>query len=276
MTSHSIRINSVNLFVELKGKPLTGEHPTLVLVHGYLSSLFSFRDLIPFLEPHFSLVLLDLPGFGKSEKSKRFEHSLDNFAQTLLDLLTYFNLEKVTVVGHSMGGQIGLRAARMDPNRIEKVVGMSAAGYMGPVKRSLRMATKLPFFPLILGVYFKRHDVKKTFRDVTYNPSIVTEEMMQGYLEPFKEKAFFHSLTRLVQDREGDLTTSELKEIEQPVMLLWGKEDQIVPLSIGKRLNEDLTHSSLKVYDETGHLLPEERPKEVAEEIITFVLERLK
>lgn len=271
MIHHSIKINGVKVYVELKGKPLTGTHPTLIMVHGYLSSLFSYRDLIPFLEQHFSILAFDLPGFGKSEKSKIFEHSLDNFAQTLLELLTYFNLENVVVVGHSMGGQIGLRAARMDPVRIQKVIGLSAAGYMGPVKKSLRMATKLPFFPIFLGVYFKRHDVEKTFRDVTFNPSIVTEAMMQGYIEPLKERAFYNSLTRLIQDREGDLSSQEIHEIAQPVLLLWGREDRIVPLSVGERLNQDLPNSTLKVFNETGHLLPEEKPKEVAKEILHFV-----
>lgn len=272
MIHHFIKINDVNVYVELKGKPLTGTHPTLIMVHGYLSSLFSFRDLIPFLEPHFSILAFDLPGFGKSEKSKTFEHSLDNYAQTLLELLTHFNLESVTVVGHSMGGQIGLRAARMDPNRIEKVIGLSAAGYMGPVKKRLRMATKLPMFPLFLGFFFKRHDVGKMFRDVTFNPAIVTEAMMQGYIEPLKERAFYNSLTRLIQDREGDLNSEELHEITQPVLLLWGREDRIVALSIGERLNHDLPNSTLKIFNETGHLLPEEKPKEVAKEILHFVL----
>lgn len=268
-----LKIKDVDVYFELKGKPIKGQHPTLVLVHGYLSSLFSFRDLIPFLEPHFSIISFDLPGFGKSQKSKLYEHSLDNYAETLLELLTALSIEKAIVIGHSMGGQIALRAARMAPQQIEKVVGLSAAGYMGPVKRSLRMATKLPLFPLLLRLYFRRYNAKKTFLDVTYDAAIVTQDMMDGYINPLKEKAFYHSLTRLIQDREGDLSSEEVRDVEQPVLLMWGREDKIVPLTVGKRLNKDLPHSNLLVFPETGHLLPEEKPKEVSEQIIEFCYE---
>ncbi|WEG11783.1 alpha/beta hydrolase [Pullulanibacillus sp. KACC 23026] len=268
-----IKIKDVNIYYEVKGKPLDGQHPTLLLVHGYLSSLFSFRDLIPYLEPHFSILSIDLPGFGKSEKSKHYEHSLDNYAETLLAILTYFNRDHVILVGHSMGGQICFRAARKDPKRVEKVIGLSAAGYMGPVKKQLRMATKIPFFPFFLRLYFQKYNAMKTFLDVTHDPSIITEEMMEGYKKPLREKAFYHSLTRLIQDREGDLTTPEVGEIEQPVLLLWGRQDRIVPLEIGERFKKEMKQAELKVFEETGHLLPEERPKEVAEAIIQFIHE---
>lgn len=269
-----IRINGVDIYYEKIGQPFKEGTPVLVLVHGYLSSLFSYRLLTPHLANDFSLLIFDLPGFGKSEKSKTYEHSLDNYAKTLLQLIKAFDLNRVTVVGHSMGGQIGLRAALLAPNKIERIIGLAAAGYMGQVKKSLRMATKLPSFPFFLRLYFRRHKMRNTFLDVTYNKTIVTKEMMDGYIEPLKEKAFYNSLTRLIQDREGDLSSEEVAQISQPVLLLWGKEDRIVPLKIGERFAKDLPNATLKIFKETGHLLPEEKPEEVAEAIREFLKTR--
>lgn len=266
-----IRINGVDIYYERIGQPFKEGTPVLVLVHGYLSSLFSYRLLTPLLANDFSLLIFDLPGFGKSEKSKTYKHSLDNYAKTLLQLIKAFDLNRVTVVGHSMGGQIGLRAALLAPNKIERIIGLAAAGYMGPVKKSLRMATRLPSFPFFLRFYFRRHKMLNTFLDVTYNKTIVTKEMMDGYIEPLKEKAFYNSLTRLIQDREGDLSSEEVAQIHQPVLLLWGKEDRIVPLKIGERFAKDLPNATLKIFKETGHLLPEEKPEEVAEAIREFL-----
>ena len=184
-------------------------------------------------------------------------------------------MEKVNVIGHSMGGQIGLRAARFAPTKIERLVGLASAGYMGPVKKQLRMATRIPTFPFFLRLYFNHYNVVNTFLEVTYDKTIVTKEMMDGYIEPLKEKAFYQSLTRLIQDREGDLSSDEVSQINQPVLLLWGKEDRIVPLEIGERFAKDLPNATLKIFTETGHLLPEEKPQEVAAAIRTFLKQEI-
>jgi pimeloyl-ACP methyl ester carboxylesterase len=266
-----VRINGVEIYYEVIGQPLQNRRPVLAMVHGYLSSLFSYRLLTPLLEDDFTILIFDLPGFGKSEKSKTYKHSLDNYAVTLIQLLETFNMSKVNVVGHSMGGQIGLRAARLAPTMIERLIGLAPAGYMGPVKKSMRMATRIPAFPFFLRLYFKRYNVLNTFLEVTYDKTIVNKEMMDGYIEPLKEKAFYNSLTRLIQDREGDLSSEDVSQITQPILLLWGKEDRIVPLEIGERFAKDLPQATLKIYKETGHLLPEEKPDEVAQAIRDFL-----
>ena len=109
------------------------------------------------------------------------------------------------------------------------------------------------------------------FLEVTYDKKIIKKEMMEGYLTPLKEKAFYHSFIRFIRHREGDLSSDLLKAIKLPVLLLWGREDQIVPLSIGELFKHDLPNASLMVFDKTGHLLPEERPEEVAEAIHHFI-----
>jgi pimeloyl-ACP methyl ester carboxylesterase len=267
-------LNGVSIYYEHHGRPVDSGAEVLILIHGYLSSCFSFRLLIPFLKNKYIIYALDLPGFGQSEKSNTFIYSLDNYGKLIVDFIHTFKLDKVVLVGHSMGGQIALQAARHEPNRISKVVGLSSAGYMGRVKRSIVLLSYLPLFHLMLRVYFNKKDVMSNFLEVTHNRNIITKEMMDGYLAPLKEKSFYKSFIRFIRHREGDLPSELVKTIRQPVLLVWGRQDEIVPLSIAERFKSDLPSAKLIVFEETGHLLPEEKPKEVAQAIDQFLAEK--
>lgn len=95
--------------------------------------------------------------------------------------------------------------------------------------------------------------------------------MIDGYAKPFESTEIFPALARLLRHREGDLSEKSLQNIETPCLLIWGENDKIVPVNIGKRLSKDLPYARLVVFKETGHLVPEERPKEVYEEISSFI-----
>ncbi|MDP4164606.1 MAG: alpha/beta hydrolase, partial [Bacillota bacterium] len=94
---------------------------------------------------------------------------------------------------------------------------------------------------------------------------------LYGYLQPFLEDDIFIALTRMIRDREGDLPSRVLNRINTKCLLIWGEHDKIVPLQVGKRLNEDLKNSELVILKETGHLVPEERPDEVYSAIYGFL-----
>ncbi|MFC7392331.1 alpha/beta fold hydrolase [Scopulibacillus cellulosilyticus] len=265
-----MRINGVQIYYEKHGHAHQN-HPVLIMVHGYLSSTFSFRSLIPYLKEQYNIYALDLPGFGQSEKSMTFVYSLDNYAKLVLAFIEAMNIKHAVLIGHSMGGQICLNAAKKDPEHILRVVCLSASGYMGKVKSSLRFASYIPFMSYYVKRYFEKKDVMKVFLDVVHDKELIDEPMKEGYLKPMRDFNFYRTLLRLARHREGDMYSSELNQIKQPVLLLWGSEDKIVPVSIGERLKKDLPCSEMKVYQNTGHLLPEEKPAEVAKDIQRFI-----
>ena len=266
-----MHINNVEIYYECHGQPMNQGQEVLVLIHGYLSSSFSFRKLVPFLEKQFAILSIDLPGFGQSEKSLTFNYSLHNYGALLLDVLKELKVQDAVLVGHSMGGQIALQAALQNTEVVKKVIGLAAAGYMGPVKRSLVLASYLPFFSHILKIYFKKKDIAVNFSQITNKPDLITQEMMDGYIQPLDSIAFFKSLIKLMRDREGDLPPDQLQNIQQPVFLMWGDEDRIVPPRIGERFVKDLPNVHFKIFHKAGHLLPEELPEEIAQEIARFL-----
>jgi pimeloyl-ACP methyl ester carboxylesterase len=267
----TITYQSVKIHYESYMNPLFQNKPVLILIHGFLSSTFSFRKLIPYLTKHYSVIAIDLPPFGKSQKCRRFIYSYENFAKIIEQLIEDLQIERSVLIGHSMGGQIALQVSKRRPDLIDKMVLLCSSSYLERAKPHLFYSSYLPFFSLILKNWLKRKGIRGNLSNVVYDKTLIDEVMINGYMQPFIDENIFRSLTRMIRDREGDLRSEEIKQIETPSLLIWGKEDRVVPLHIGKQLHTDLPNSELVVYNKTAHLLPEENAKDVYQDILNFL-----
>ncbi|MDQ0225564.1 alpha/beta fold hydrolase [Metabacillus niabensis] len=266
--ANTMKILGVNVHYEVYEKDPS--KPTLVLLHGFLSSTFCYRKIIPMLKNEFNLLAIDLPPFGKSEKSTRFVHSYSNMAKLVIQLVESLRIKKAFILGHSMGGQVSLVAAKERPDLFEKVILLCSSSYMKRISGTLKFGSYIPYFYLGIKHWLAKQGVLKNLYNVVYDRSLIDEEMMQGYLEPFHDNGIFRALNRMIRDHEGDLAPEELKRIEQPSLLIWGNEDKVVPVHIGERLKNDLPNSIFYSLKDTGHLVPEERPEYVTEKILDF------
>jgi pimeloyl-ACP methyl ester carboxylesterase len=261
-------INDINLYYELYPKHSA---QTVVLLHGFLSSTFTFRHLIPLLHQDFQVLSVDLPPFGKTEKSTRYVYSYKNIAHTINQLIEFFGLKDIILIGHSMGGQIALNLLHYVPNIAKKAVLISSSSYLKRASRPLIFASYIPFFHLFIKYWLARTGVRYNLEYTIYNHELICDEMINGYEEPFLRNDIFAALCRMIRHREGDLPNHVLNSIQTPCLLIWGEHDKSVPLSIGERLQTDLANSQLIVLNETGHAVPEERPYEVYQEIKEFL-----
>lgn len=264
----TMNILGVNVHYEVYEKDPS--KPTMVLIHGFLSSSFCYRKIIPLLENEFRIIAIDLPPFGKTEKSTRFVHSYTNMAKLVIQLVQELQIKKAYIVGHSMGGQVSLIAAKERPDLFEKVVLLCSSGYMKRVHPTLICGSYIPYFYLCIKHWLASQGILKNLYNVVYDRSLIDQEMMDGYMEPFYDDRIFMALNRMIRDHEGDLRAEELKLIEQPSLLIWGNEDKVVPLQIGERLKNDLPNATFFAFHNTGHLVPEERPEHVSEKIVDF------
>lgn len=264
-----ILIDGFRLYYEESGNLRTAN--TIVLLHGFLSSSFSFRMLAPYLTEEFHVISVDLPPFGYSDKTKKFHYSYKNMASTVLRLLEKLGIQRFSVAGHSMGGQIALNMMLQAPEKIEKGILLASSGYYARAKRHHRWASYLPFFPVFVKRYLGKTGVIGNLKSVVHNQALIDKSMIRGYAEQFEDERIFPALALLLRHREGDLSEEALRQIQTPCLLIWGDHDKIVPVAIGKKLVRDLPHARLIIIKETGHLVPEERPKEVYEEIRAFL-----
>ncbi len=264
-----ITINEIELYYEFYS--LENAKETIVCLHGFLSSSFSFRHLIPFLKHHYNVILIDWPPFGKSGKRKQFIYSNENLAKTIIKLLEKFARKDYSIIGHSMGGQIALNIANLRPDLIKKLILLSGSAYLKRMKPSLRLLSYFPFAHLFVKRYLEKSGLEQNLQLVVHNQEIIDEEMEKGYLEPFLHPEIFPALTRMIRDREDDLSKEDLMQIETPCLLIWGEHDKVVPLHIGKQLKKDLKNSELIILQGVGHLVPEERPIEVMQYVTEFL-----
>lgn len=262
-------INHMNIYYEFY--PHQKAKKTVLLIHGFLSSSFTFRHLIPLLNRDYQVLSVDVPPFGKSDKSDQFEYSYKNFAQTIIQLVDILGLKKLIFIGHSMGGQIVLNILHQMPFIADKAILLCSSSYRKKFNMPLVYTTYLPFFHLFLKYWMARTGVKKNLQSTIYNHALINDEMINGYTQPFLQNEIFVALTRMIRHHEGDLPSAVLNHIETPCLLIWGEFDKSQPLTIGERLNNDLANSKLIVLKETGHAVPEERPIEVYQHIRSFL-----
>lgn len=268
LTGHQ-SVNNINVYYEFY--PNHSSTETILLLHGFLSSSFTFRHLIPLLNQNYQVLSIDLPPFGKSDKHTRFEYSYRNLAQTVIKVIEYFGIKKLTFLGHSMGGQIVLNILHLMPELAKKAILLCSSSYLKRSRLPLVLTSYLPYSYLFIKRWLARTGVKKNLQDSLYNHSLITDEMINGYLEPFLTDEIFIALTRMIRHREGDLPSEILNQIQTPCLLIWGEHDKSLPVHVGERLNKDLVNSTLVILKETGHALPEERPNEVYHHIKNFL-----
>ncbi|MCK0471910.1 alpha/beta hydrolase [Halalkalibacter sp. APA_J-10(15)] len=266
----TVFLNETDVYYQF-GEAKGDSKGTLILIHGFVSSCYCFRKIIPILQKHYDVYAIDLPGFGRSGKRKDFEYSFHNYANVIISFCHLFRLTNVMLVGHSMGGQVALYTALQEPNLVSKMILMSSSGYLKRVRKPLVYASYLPFAKSVMRRWIEGKDYKQSLLQVVYNKKLIDQETITEYTRPFSETQFFDALLGLMRHREGDLSREDLNHIDHPILLIWGEEDQVIPIRIGRRLSVDLPNAVFTSIKKTGHLVPEEKPDQVTKLIFTFI-----
>jgi pimeloyl-ACP methyl ester carboxylesterase len=179
--------------------------PTIVLLHGWSMSAGAYRRLGSQLAENYHVLIPDLPGFGRSEGMRRVDW--EAYAYWLCKFLTSLELNSVTLVGHSMGGAIGLRLAQIYPRRVSLLILLDSTGI--PTQRSVFGWT---------GV-----TVKKAFRNARYprGSASVIGAFFRNLRHPVSLVRTYRATTSC------DLTVHPAPSV--PVHLVWGEKDEFYP-----------------------------------------------
>ncbi|MED4127180.1 alpha/beta hydrolase [Shouchella miscanthi] len=252
-------------------KPKKG---TLLLIHGIFASVTCFYRVIPALREEYDLICCDLPGFGRSSKGNGSVYSFSAYADQLGELMTQLHVDSFHVLGHSMGGQIALYLAYRQPDRVISISLLASSGYLKPVKKPFQVATYFPLIEKSLNwvMHYRKPQVRLFLQDAVYNKRCLSADMIANYEGPLSDPLFINGLIQLTRQREGDLSQAQLHQIHQPVLILSGVEDPLISIETSYALHRDLHNSRIHVIKQCGHLLLEEKPKQVNKRVKNFLL----
>jgi pimeloyl-ACP methyl ester carboxylesterase len=270
--------------VALHGHDVTyrtgGSGPVLLLVHGMAGSSAMWRDVLPGLAEHFTVLAPDLPGHGESAKP-RGDYSLGAFASSLRDLLLALGHERATLVGQSLGGGVVMQFAYQFPERTERLVLVSSGGLGQEVNLLLRALT-LPGSDLVLPIACTNwvHDAGLTvagwLRNVGFRPSPHLVQVWESYgslADPETRAAFLHTL-RSVVDQSGQRVSATNRlylASRVPTMIVWGDSDHIIPVQQGYEAHEMIPGSRLEIFEGAGHFPHCEEPERFVKVLTDFM-----
>jgi pimeloyl-ACP methyl ester carboxylesterase len=257
------------LAVETHGPPAGPGVETFLLLHGFGGSAFSWRYWTGPLARRGHVVLVDLKGFGSAPKPDDDAYGPHEQADLVDRLIVQRDLGNLTLVGHSLGGGIALllalRLLDRHPQRLRRLVLLAGAAYRQELPPFVRFARWPRLSAFLLRLLGARFVVRKVLKRIVYDPTRVTRSQVEGYAEPMASGESRRALIRaggVVLPHDLDEIVSRYPSITVPTLLLWGRQDPVVPLWVGERLAAALPDARLEVLDECGHLPAEERPED--------------
>lgn len=265
-----VQVQGVNIHYEA----YAGSGETVVLLHGFGSSTYTWREVIPVLQQAgLRVYALDIKGSGWSEKPIPSDYSPEGLTRSVLDWMDVMGIERCILGGNSLGGGISLMVALEAPERVQALVLLDAAGYP-KTKPFLVRVSGSPMARWLVKPFFGEALIRVVMKEVFFAQEKVTRERINAYYDRLRTENALDVLGLVaagLTDEKAQALSSRFKEIHCPVLVLWGEEDRWIPVSHAHRFHEDLPQSSLVLLPACGHVPQEERPLETGRAMVDFV-----
>jgi pimeloyl-ACP methyl ester carboxylesterase len=235
-----IKINDNNIYYQKVGR----RGKDLILLHGWGQDVSTWWVVLDKLKDDFTLWLIDLPGFGRSDLPKK-DLMVQDYADTIQVFITKLKIKKPHLLGHSHGGRISLKVAAYQGHLIDKLILEDSAGIKP--KKGLKQLLAYP--------------LAKIFKNLTPN-WFHFKDRLKTMLYRYLESDFLEAgpLRGTLDQVVNEDLTLDIKKINNETLLIWGEKDRAVPLSDGKRIYRLIEPSRIEVIDEVGHFPHLENP----------------
>jgi pimeloyl-ACP methyl ester carboxylesterase len=256
--NREVTVGGHRVHYEIEG-PANG--PVVVLVHGLGGRAEDWRDLAPYLaKAGLRVYLPDLVGYGRSEKPADFSYSVHDEADVVLGFLDAMGLKQVDLGGWSMGGAIVQHVAATHPERVRRLMLFDSAGLLVLPQWDIRLFT--PSSPAELD---KLDDL------LMPHPPKVPGFVARDILRVSNDRAWIIHRALDTMLTGQDATDKLLPLLKMPVLILWGGEDKIMPLSQADTIHRLIPQSELDVIPGCGHLAPGQCAAQMAPKVVEFV-----
>jgi pimeloyl-ACP methyl ester carboxylesterase len=250
---------------------------TLVLLHDADSSLHSFEPWVASLGRSYRMVSLDLPGHGLTGPIPGAQESAQAMLPVLEAVTSKLNLARFVLAGIGMGGDLALRYTLAHPERVSELVLIAPQSLPAPSAVAGRAPLLLRFAHLpLLGKLTRYANLKGRVRAELerdfFDDARVGEDMIMRQWLLLRHQGNREALLARLSHRAADSFAGQLGAIDKRVLLLWGAEDEVTPVSEAARYQEALPQAALIIFENVGHFVQEEAPVESAAVVNAFLL----
>lgn len=257
-------------FVTLKGMLVhvrdegPRDDPTpIVLIHGTSASLHTWDGWVSALSTHRRVVRMDLPGFGLTGPAPDSNYSMVRYTGFMRDLLDLLNIDQAVLAGNSLGGGNAWQTALAHPTRVRHLVLVDATGYpLQPqsIPIGFRLA-QISWLAPITQKILPRSVIVASVRNVYGQPEKVSSALVDRYYELKLRGGNRASLTQRFQYRSSDAALAgQISQLRLPTLILWGRQDRLIPPEHGQRFHQDVAGSQLQDL-EAWAMYPTKRPQ---------------
>ncbi|MCE9500903.1 MAG: alpha/beta fold hydrolase [Leptospira sp.] len=246
----------------------------ILLLHGWPTSSFLWRNIIPFLSENNRVIALDLPGFGESDKPLDTRYSFQFFSEILDGFLENLGISNLSLVLHDLGGPTGLYWATSNPDRISKLALLNTLVYPETSDAVQDFVRQLST-PGLRNQLTSPEGLKQAMRAGLCESSVLKEEVIHAVQAPFVSKESRTALARagIQLQKVGFVKiAAELFKIKSPVRIIYGEQDRLLPdvAQTMARVQKDLPQAIVTSLPDCGHFLQEEEPAAVGKLLAEF------
>ncbi|KAG7695144.1 hypothetical protein KL912_003830 [Ogataea haglerorum] len=284
---HRISVKGTKVFYREAG---SNSKPKLLLLHGYPTSSYMFRNLIPLLSSHFHVVAPDLPGFGFTVPAEGYVFDFKALAETVDQFVTKLGWKKFAIYVFDYGSPVGFRLALKNPTRITAVISQNGNAYdegiddrfWGPLKKYWAAGKSDSELTSVLRAYIQdKRNVDSQYFDgvvdtaaIDLAPSTLDWALLSREGQTDIQLGLFFDYQNNI--RLYPQFQEFLRNSGTPVLLTWGKNDAIFSFAGAEAFKRDVKLKNLEIrYFDTGHFALETHAEEIAEAIINFLVPRL-
>jgi len=230
----------------------TGQGPALVLLHGFASSLETWDRVQPALtRAGYRVISLDLKGFGWTDRPVG-DYSPAEQARLVLDVMTQLGVEDAAVVAHSWGSSVALEMALLSPARVRGLALYDAWVYEEQLPSFFLWARAPGVGEALFSLFYdERPDDRMSL--AFFDPSRLPERLMEDVERSLDRPGTRAAALAAVRGQRYAEVEARYRDVKQPALLLWGREDRVATLRVGERLVRDLPDAQLVVYPRCGH-----------------------
>jgi pimeloyl-ACP methyl ester carboxylesterase len=274
MRGEFVDLGGARLYYYAAGTRGAGE--PVVLIHGFPTSGHLWNEVVPLVPSGHRVVVVDLLGYGRSDRPRAGRVSLRAHADRTIQLFDVLGIDRACVVGHDVGGGVAQSMAVRYPNRVSRLCLIDSVAFDGwPTRGVVRLARSvLPVARLLPPAWLLpvvRRGLIRGYADHDRGAHSVAQ-----YVRPFTGVDGRDALVRHLLELDVTETAAlepQLRQVGQPTAIVWGERDPFLPVGIGRRLRDTIPHSTLDVIPGARHFTPEEAPSRIGD-VLAALLRR--